>query len=134
MKDVQNKQLRQRRNAASAGSNARAKARHACRAKQAEACTPGTEKTGQKAANKTVDELFSKAWHKVIVHVMEKAPDAVRKAAAEKVQYYVQAPDFTLTIPVVLKDYIESNMDVFKPILWPFMRKCGCYKLIYKTN
>lgn len=133
MNDVQNKQQRQRRNAGTAGSDTRIKARHAGRAKQVEGCTPGIEKTCQKAERTVTDEMFVKAWRKVVKHVMEKAPDSVRTATTESVQYDVKVPDFTLFIPVILRDYIENNMDEFKPILWPVIRRCGCYKLIYKN-
>ena len=46
----------------------------------------------------------------------------------------MQGAVFTLYVNKAVMDYIEDNMDVFKPVLWPFMRRCGCYKLIYKTN
>ena len=66
---------------------------------------------------------------------MEDAPAEIRTAVrGDRVRFSVQGAVFTLYVNKAVMDYIEDNMDVFKPVLWPFMRRCGCYKLIYKTN
>ena len=128
MNDVQDKQRRQRRNTASAGTDKRFKAGHAVGAKQAKNSASGIEKTGKKAEILTA-ESFGKVWNKVR-RTMNNAPKSIQEDA-QGVKFSVHSPDFNLYVTRDLKDYIEENMDVFKPILWPLIRRCGCNRLVY---
>ena len=82
-----------------------------------------------KKAGVVTEESFVKVWNKVR-RTMNNAPKNIQKDAQD-VKFSVHSPDFNLYVTRDLKDYIEENMDVFKPILWPLIRRCGCNRLIY---
>lgn len=74
--------------------------------------------------------MWSEVWR-----VLEDAPQSIREEASDgRVKIEARIPDVVLTVSVEVRDYIEQKMDVVKPILWPYMRRNGCSRLIYKTG
>ena len=60
------------------------------------------------------------------------APEEIRQAAlAGDTEWWTKGDTMYLFIPNELREYIELNMDEFKPILWPFLQSHHCSKLIY---
>lgn len=79
-------------------------------------------------------EAFLKMWKEVFNQLKDmSAPYEIRMAAlSDKVKWDEKDDYVTLYIPDNLHIYIEENMDVFKPIIWPFLRSRCCSKLMYK--
>ena len=75
-------------------------------------------------------------WKKIQGTVMRlNAPDVVQQAALSvEIAWWTKGATMYLVIPDNLRDFIEQNMDYFKPILWPFMLSHHCTKLIYKRH
>ena len=60
------------------------------------------------------------------------APLPVRTAAlSDFTEWRVRNDEMHLYIPDEVREYIERNMDVFKPILWPYILSHHCTRLIY---
>ena len=60
------------------------------------------------------------------------APDEIRRAALDdNTEWWTNGDTMYLFIPNELREYIELNMDEFKPILWPCLQSHHCSKLIY---
>lgn len=61
------------------------------------------------------------------------APDEIQKAAlSDDTLWHVEDDTMYIFIPDNLREYIEQNMDSFKPVLWPFLLSHHCTKLIYE--
>ena len=76
---------------------------------------------------------FKYVWHRVTSALAPDAPDDILQALTDTgVSYEVKATDLILSIPAVLKDYMEEHMSRVKPTLWPFIQRNGCNRMIYK--
>lgn len=61
------------------------------------------------------------------------APDDIRQAAfSDDTEWWTKGDTMYLSIPEIIRDYIELHMDDFKPVLWPFLLSHHCTKLIYE--
>lgn len=77
---------------------------------------------------------FLSMWQEVFkqLKVMD-APYEVRMSAlSDRVRWDEKDDSLTLVIPDNLHVFLEENMDVFKPVIWPFLRSRGRSKLMYK--
>lgn len=81
------------------------------------------------------DGDFLSMWRTVYETLVEnKASSRVRMAAlADGVRWSGQrGGSFWLYVPEVLSQFIEENLDSFKPIILPFISERGCINLRYK--
>ena len=81
------------------------------------------------------DGDFLSMWRTVYETLVEnKASSRVRMAAlADGVRWSGQrGGSFWLYVPEVLSQFIEENLDFFKPIILPFISERGCINLRYK--
>ena len=81
------------------------------------------------------DGDFLSMWRTVYETLVEnKASSRVRMAAlADGVRWSGQrGGSFWLYVPEVLSQFIEENLDAFKPIILPFISERGCINLRYK--
>lgn len=63
------------------------------------------------------------------------APDGILDSVlTDETEWWIKGDNMYLSIPDNLRDYIELNMEHFKPVLWPFLLSHNCTKLIYKTK
>ena len=80
---------------------------------------------------------WTNTWRTVCRTLVETdAPkDVVLAALGENVRWRIRRPaTFHLAIPVVLREHLEMNLEVYKPILWPFLQQNGCRSLIYHNT
>lgn len=78
-------------------------------------------------------QAFLVVWQRMFDSIAEAAPYHIRMAAlSDNVKYEDTTGVFYLSVPSVLRYYMEENMDKIKSILWPFVRSRGCTKLLYK--
>lgn len=60
------------------------------------------------------------------------ASKEVLESCRKETRHEIKNNVLYLHVERMVKDYIEQNMDDFKPILWPFIKYSKCSKLIYK--
>ena len=76
---------------------------------------------------------FNHVWHRVAYALAPDAPYEIFVALSDGgIACEVQGSDLILTVPEVLKDYLEEHMSRVKPLLWPFAQRKGCNRMIYK--
>lgn len=85
---------------------------------------------------KRFGDSFLNVWQKLYENLVNNsAPYDVRMASLDdgvKWNENTSSSELQLTIPTILKEYMEGHMDDgIKTILWPFIRKRGCNKLMY---
>ena len=77
-------------------------------------------------------EAFLKSWKELFDRVFVGAPDGVRfDALSDNIGCKHGRGVVYLSCSSRLKEYIEAQMELVKPILWPFIQSLGCRMLNY---
>lgn len=77
---------------------------------------------------------FGYVWRKVVNVLAVNAPLPVAEALAKcEATAVVRGTDFILTVPEAVKEYMEEQMSCVKPVLWPYIKRLGCTRMVYKT-
>ncbi len=76
---------------------------------------------------------WPETWSRVQKTILLLGPpeDILLSAHERNVSWSVRGNEMRLQIPEILIEYIEVNMEFFKPILWPFIQSMRCSKLVY---
>ena len=76
----------------------------------------------------------TKDWPDVWQEIRQTARLLGRDIPEGLTSWRADGEDLHLAVPDDAREYIERNMDVFKPILWPFVLSRGCIRLIYEKT
>ena len=76
---------------------------------------------------------WTEVWSEIVdIIVRIGTPAEVRKAAVSaKTGCQIHGREMHVIIPDIVREYIEKNLDTFKPVFLPFLRSHNCTKLIY---
>ena len=79
---------------------------------------------------------FSYVWQQAKSALAVGAPVWVAEALIRsEVTHEVRGSDFILMgLSPALKDYMEEHISQVKPVLWPYIKRIGCNRMIYETN
>lgn len=87
----------------------------------------------QTALPKRFNDGFRAIWLKIYETSFHIAPIEIRMdMLADGVGFGIEENKFRLIVSERLHRFFEENMDLLKPILWPYIQMCGCTKLFYR--